>query len=149
MIKLDKKNFTLEFDVNALTELKKYQQKSGEFESGGILIGEIYIKSSKVIIKEVIISKKAKRSLFGVKIDKKEMQKKLEKRRKESGYTLYYIGDWHSHPEPVPTPSMIDKLSYSKIVKKVKILTNFIVFLIVGNHEDIQEAIQVETYFKD
>jgi len=149
MIKLNKEKFTLEFDDEALNQLKKYQQKNKELESGGILLGEIYIQSSKVIIKEVIVSKKAKRSLFGVKVNKKEMQQILEKKRHESGYTLYYIGDWHSHPEPIPTPSITDKLSYTKIVKKVKILTNFVVFLIIGNHEDIQKAIQLETYFKD
>ena len=148
MIKLDKEKFTLEFDDEALNQLKKYQQKNKELESGGILLGEIYIQSSKVIIKEVIVSKKAKRSLFGVKVNKKEMQQVLEKRRKESEYTLYYIGDWHSHPEVNPTPSIIDKLSYSQIMKKTNILTNFIVFLILGNNKNIKKAIHFDIKFK-
>jgi integrative and conjugative element protein (TIGR02256 family) len=147
MIKLDKKDFILEFDNNALNELKKYQQKNGELESGGILLGEIYLQSSKVIIKEIIVSKKAKRSFLGVNIDKKEMQIELEKKRIESDYTLYYIGDWHTHPEPFPTSSMIDRLSYNKIIKKAKILTNFIVFVIIGNHNDIRKSINIDVYF--
>lgn len=148
MIKLDKEKFTLEFGDEALNQLKKYQQKNKELESGGILLGEIYIQSSKVIIKEVIISEKAKRSLFGVKINKKEMQKILDKKRQESGYTLYYIGDWHSHPESIPTPSITDIVSYSRIMQRTNILTNFIVFLILGNNKDINKAIHVDIKFR-
>jgi len=147
MIKLDESKFHIEFDENAINELKKYQQKEGSCESGGILIGEIYLESSKVIVKEVIFSKKAKRSYFGINIDKKEMQKELDKLRKKSKYTMNYLGDWHSHPEPYPTPSFVDNISYKITLQKAKIQTNFIIFLIIGNNDNIYKSMWMKTYF--
>ena len=147
MIKLDEDEFNIEFDKKALLELQKYQQKNKEFESGGILIGEVYLESSKVIVKKIIFSKNAKRSFTGVNIDKKEMQKELDKIRKESKYTMTYLGDWHTHPEAYPKPSCIDKLSYKITAKKARIQTNFIIFLIVGNHENINDSMWIKTYF--
>lgn len=147
MIRLDESKFHIEFDENAINELKKYQQKEGSYESGGILIGEIYLESSKVIVKEVIFSKKAKRSYLGINIDKKEMQKELDKLRKISKYTMNYLGDWHSHPEPHPAPSFVDNISYKITLKKARIQTNFIIFLIIGNHSNIHESMWIKTYF--
>ncbi len=147
MFRLEESKFNIVFDENAINELKKYQQKTKEFESGGILIGEIYLEESKVIVKQIIVSKKAKRRYSGINIDKKEMQEELDKIRKESNYTMNYIGDWHTHPEQFPTPSCIDKISYKITLKKAKIQTNFIVFLIVGNHEDIHQSMWLKTYF--
>ncbi len=147
MIKMDEENFNIEFDDSSIEELKQYQQKNGEYESGGILAGEIYPKENKVIVKKVILSKKATRSMFGVNIDKKEMQEELEKIRKETGYQYYYIGDWHTHPEKHPTPSWIDNRSYKKTLKTIVLQTNFVVFLIVGNGDDIMNSMWIKTYF--
>lgn len=147
MIKMKKKGFKVEFDDTSIEKLKKYQQKKGEYESGGILVGEVYPIENKVIIKDIIVSKKAKRSFMGVNIDKKEMQEKLERIRKNTDYKYYYIGDWHTHPEKNPTPSWIDKRSYKKTLKTIVLQTNFVVFLIVGNGDDIMDSLWLKTYF--
>ena len=147
MIKMKKQNFRIEFDKNAIEKLKKYQQKNKEPESGGILVGEIYPKLNKVIIKDIVVSKKAKRSFRGINIDKKEMQEELEKIRKNTAYRYYYIGDWHTHPEKYPKPSWIDEISYKKTLKNIIIQTNFVVFLIVGNGDDIMKSIWMKVEF--
>jgi len=148
MIKLQESDFSVEFDDSALESFKQYQQKNGEFESGGILVGEVYLRQNKVIVRQVIVSKKAKRSLFGVNIDKVEMQYELEKTRINTNYQYYYIGDWHTHSEQHPTPSMVDNISYKKTVRKAVLQTNFVVFLIVGNGDDILDSLWLTTYFK-
>jgi len=147
MIKMKEKDFKVEFDDTSIEKLKKYQQKNGEYESGGILVGEIYPVENKVIVKHIIASKKATRSFMGVNIDKKEMQTELEKVRKKTGYEYYYIGDWHTHPEKNPTPSLIDKISYKRTLKTIILQTNFVVFLIVGNRVDIMNSLWLKTYF--
>ena len=147
MINMKEKDFRVEFDDSSIEQLKKYQQKNGEYESGGILVGEVYPEQNKVIVKDVIVSKKAKRNRFGVNIDKKEMQEELEKIRKETEYKYYYIGDWHTHPEKNPKPSWIDKVSYKKTLKTIVLQTNFVVFLIVGNGDDIMNSLWFKTYF--
>ncbi|HIP13461.1 MAG TPA: hypothetical protein EYG73_12180 [Arcobacter sp.] len=147
MIKMKEKDFKVEFDDVCIKALKKYQQKNREYESGGILVGEIYPSGNKVIVRHVIVSKKATRSFMGVNIDKKEMQEELEKVRKKTKYEYYYIGDWHTHPEKNPTPSWIDKKSYKKTLKTIVLQTNFVVFLIVGNGDDIMNSLWLKTYF--
>lgn len=147
MIKMREESFRVEFDDTSIEKLKKYQQKNGEYESGGILVGEVYPAENKVIVKDIIVSRKATRSFMGVNIDKKEMQAKLEKIRKNTDYKYYYIGDWHTHPESKPIPSWIDTVSYKKTLKKIILQTNFVVFLIVGNHDDIRNSLWLKTYF--
>ncbi|BCD67600.1 Mov34/MPN/PAD-1 family protein [Nitratiruptor sp. YY09-18] len=146
MIKMSK-NLKVEFDNYCIKKLKKYQQKNGEPESGGILVGEIYPKQNKVIIKDIVVSKKAKRSFRGINIDKKEMQEELEKIREKTNYRYYYIGDWHTHPEKYPKPSWIDKISYKKTLQNIIIQTNFVVFLIVGNGKDLTKSMWLEVKF--
>lgn len=148
MIKLQESDFSVEFDDDALESFKQYQQKNGEFESGGILVGEVYLRKNKVIVRQIIVSKKAKRSLFGVNVDKVEMQYELEKIRINTNYQYYYIGDWHTHPEQHPTPSIVDNISYKKTVRKAVLQTNFVVFLIVGNGDDVLDSLWLKTYFK-
>jgi len=147
MIKMKEKDFRVEFDDTSIEKLKKYQQKNGEYESGGILVGEIYPIENKVIVKDIIVSKKAKRSFMGVNIDKKEMQRELEKIRKDTDYKYYYIGDWHTHPERKPIPSWIDNTSYKKTLKTIVLQTNFVVFLIVGNGNDIMNSLWLRVEF--
>ena len=147
MIQMKEKDFSVEFDGSSIEQLKKYQQKNGEYESGGILVGEIYPTDNKAIVKHIIVSKRATRSFMGVNIDKKEMQEELERIRKYTDYKYYYIGDWHTHPEKNPTPSWTDKRSYKKTLKTIVLQTNFVVFLIVGNGDDIIDSMWIKTFF--
>lgn len=48
---------------------------------------------------------------------------------------LHYIGDWHSHPEPVPRPSGIDKASITECVRKSRHGLNAFALIIVGQAE--------------
>lgn len=47
----------------------------------------------------------------------------------KSGNTMDYIGEWHTHPEPDPTPSSLDMSEWIKICSARK---TSMVFLIVG-----------------
>jgi integrative and conjugative element protein (TIGR02256 family) len=141
------KGFIVEFDDTSIEKLKNYQQKNREYESGGILVGEIYPIENKVIVKDIIVSKKAKQSFIDVNIDKKEMQIELEKIRKDTNYRYYYIGDWHTHPEKNPAPSWRDKKTYKKTLKTIILQTNFVVFLIVGNGDDVMNCLWLKAEF--
>lgn len=141
------KKLIVKFDEDVIKTFEKYQQKSGEYESGGILIGEIYPSSNKVVVKEAIISVNAMRSFTGVNIDKKEMQKKLDECRKQSNFKYYYLGDWHTHPEKNPKPSWIDRISYWQTCKKAQLMTNFIIFIIIGNGDNIQDELWMDVNY--
>lgn len=148
MIKLDKDKFNYIFEQSVIDTFKLYQQKNEEYEIGGILVGEIYLENNTVIIKKALVSTNARRSFTGVDIDKKEMQVALDQERVNSGYKWYYLGDWHTHPERFPKSSFVDKFSYKDTLKKAILVTNFIMFVIVGNDNDMSKAILTEVYFK-
>ncbi|MGL4234767.1 Mov34/MPN/PAD-1 family protein [Tabrizicola sp.] len=39
------------------------------------------------------------------------------------------VGEWHTHPEPFPTPSMLDRMTWSR---QMKTASHPLIFLIVG-----------------
>jgi hypothetical protein len=53
----------------------------------------------------------------------------------ESRGTCVYLGDWHSHPEPVPHPSYVDEADWRRIVRTAKYGQPFLFFVIVGTDE--------------
>lgn len=36
----------------------------------------------------------------------------------DSGHTLTYVGEWHTHPENDPTPSFQDKWTWGRVMKR-------------------------------
>lgn len=68
-----------------------------------------------------------------------------------SDRTETFVGEWHTHPEPHPTPSGRDRTTWSGIVTKI---TNPVVFMIggwesswwgVGEHGGIVRAMPVDS----
>lgn len=55
---------------------------------------------------------------------------KLAKLRHKSGNTITYLGEWHSHPEDFPSPSVTDLRSW-----KVDFKNNLAVVAIVGRKQ--------------
>jgi integrative and conjugative element protein (TIGR02256 family) len=51
---------------------------------------------------------------------------------------LHYVGDWHTHPEAVPTPSRLDAASISECFAKSTHDLNGFVFVSVGKAKSIE-----------
>ena len=49
---------------------------------------------------------------------------------RESGRTLTYVGEWHTHPEAFPTPSFLDRTAWRRAGRRHK--TGPLVFAIRG-----------------
>lgn len=100
--------------------LYKYVQKSFfSKESGGILIGKENKSNKNIIINHITIplfKDKRMHNRF-VRKDKRhiELFKNLYIKSDE---TLRYIGEWHTHPEAIPSFSSIDLKNWKKISKK-------------------------------
>lgn len=85
-------------------------------ESAGVLIGER--RGIHVVITE--LSEPSKwdiRSRFMVDRISKHHQKVVDEAFKKSNGEWNYLGEWHTHPEDVPTPSMTDHSSWNKHLK--------------------------------
>lgn len=101
---------------------------AGKKERGGIFIG---LRRGPHI--EVADATLPMRSDFGTLISFKRAarghQAAALKRWRESEHTMDWVGEWHSHPESVPSPSSIDLHSWRGIVTD---RAAPMVFLIVG-----------------
>lgn len=51
-------------------------------------------------------------------------------RWKESHHVLTFVGEWHTHPEPTPSPSSIDRRTWTGVMKQCA--PNPIIFAISG-----------------
>lgn len=97
----------------------RYRQTGKECEAGGILIGREDKNNGNLIIEDATYPLK------------KDIRKRYRFYRKDKGHIDYYnkiykenngiyayIGEWHTHPEKFPTPSLIDKKNWKKIWNK-------------------------------
>ncbi|ENV09155.1 peptidase [Acinetobacter haemolyticus] len=94
--------------------LVSYRQLSDSSqESAGVLIGER--RGVHMIIK--MLSEPSHwdiRSRFMVDRVSKHHQKAVDNAFKKSNGEWHYLGEWHTHPEDVPKPSMTDYSSWHK-----------------------------------
>lgn len=82
-------------------------------ESAGVLIGER--RGAHIIISDLSVPGDGDiRSRCRVDRRGAHHQTKVISSFHQSEGTAQYIGEWHTHPEDHPTPSAIDKLSWSK-----------------------------------
>ena len=58
---------------------------------------------------------------------------------------LHYVGDWHTHPDPVPLPSMTDLHSISECLIRSRHELNAFVMVIVGT-APLPEALHVSVH---
>jgi integrative and conjugative element protein (TIGR02256 family) len=73
-----------------------------------------------------------KRSRFWFIPDQKRQNAEIQKHFKEQ---LHFVGDWHTHPEPTPTPSGTDLNSMRDCFKQSRHQLKSFVMIIVGQAE--------------
>lgn len=104
--------------------------KQPKFETGGIIIGYYSSDHCSAIISNVtgapLDSKLGRNSFFrGV----YGLSRHLENLWKEG---KYYLGEWHYHPESLPTPSTIDNQQMINISKNKKFACPEPILIIAG-----------------
>jgi len=106
-------------------------------EAGGVLMGR-YIKDTRdVIVDDITVPEAGDvQSLHRFFRAHEQHQKKLERAWERSGHTCTYLGEWHTHSEPNPSPSHVDRSEWRR-----KLMTDdfgsHLFFVIVGT-ESIQ-----------
>jgi integrative and conjugative element protein (TIGR02256 family) len=104
------------------------QKKWWQREAGGILFARIEGKDI-TIVEATSPRQQDKRSRFGFSISKEKAQDEICAKH-DAG--IHYVGEWHTHPEPEPTPSRRDEATMSSRVKESIHQLNGFVFAIVG-----------------
>lgn len=127
----DEDGFVLVEDRVLRVIARHRQLQGGTPESGGILLG--YRRGPHLHVAEAtapLESDKASRTRF-FRSAAPHQQAALTRWR-ESGGTMDYVGEWHTHPECNPVPSMIDTHGWEQIsgTRKAPML-----FVIVGTQD--------------
>lgn len=106
-----------------------------KIESGGIIIG-ILNPAEKQIIATDLTEPQAKDKCTAVTYKRSEYghQEIMDKLWEESQYIKTYLGEWHTHNQRIPQPSLIDRRNWMKISKR-KQNSEWIFFLIVGTEQ--------------
>ena len=112
-----------------LQHFARYQQlHKGQKEAGGQLFGTIVDKT--ILIQEATGPRKSdKRSTYSYIPDRKAEQREIDQ---YFAAGLHFIGDWHTHPEPTPTPSGIDLRNMHECVRKSHRALSGFLLLVVG-----------------
>ncbi|MFN0139986.1 MAG: Mov34/MPN/PAD-1 family protein [Pyrinomonadaceae bacterium] len=126
-----------------LEELLSFRQlENSTPESGGMILGRIIRDSNDVVIDEITTPDKAdKKSRFSFFRRRENAQRQVKKAWSKSKGTCLYLGEWHTHPEDVPSPSTtVDIPNWNRIAERAIYEQDFLVFLIVGRmHSNMWE----------
>lgn len=108
---------TLLIKEKTLNKIDKYKQLgSSDLEAGGILIGRILIENNNYIIDDVTTPMpKDTRTRHRFKRKSKGHQEYYNDLFYKSDGRCFYLGEWHTHPENVPSPSFLDKRNWKRL----------------------------------
>lgn len=112
-------------------------QKEGDFtlENGGILIGILNPADNQVVITDhTEAAETDKRSRFHFFRSQNLHQQIMDELWETSGYLKTYLGEWHTHDEDIPKPSVIDTHQWKKINRRNHNSKNLF-YVILGKKE--------------
>ena len=101
-------------------------------EAGGILLG--YRRGPHIHVSDVTVpTKRDVQRRFAFFRHATDHQRVATRRWKQSGETMDYVGEWHTHPEDDPSPSGIDLQHWREIAS---VAPRPMIFLIVGRQSN-------------
>ncbi|MCU1808237.1 Mov34/MPN/PAD-1 family protein [Cytobacillus firmus] len=109
------------------------QLGKGDREAGGVLLGRFIEGSSDIVIDKVTVPMERdirKRCFFQK--NKYDHQTIVHTIWEKSEGTCNYLGEWHTHPEPHPAPSLHDIREWKKVLKYTVCDSDEIFFIIIG-----------------
>ena len=124
----------LEISNHAISQMLAYvQERKCKPEAGGVLIGRYIRNSLDIIIDEVTVPMKGdRRQRFRFWRARKRHQQVLDQFWVKSGGTSNYLGEWHTHPEDIPTPSNTDIKNWKRHLKQDIFSGDALFFIILG-----------------
>lgn len=117
------------FEKSVLDHFDKWRQLTpGMSEAGGQLFGAVEEKCIKLIL-ATGPRRSDRRGRFFFIADRLAERREIGSLHKSG---LHYFGDWHTHPQAVPTPSGTDLASMADLFARSKHELNAFLMVIVG-----------------
>ncbi|MDO9141866.1 MAG: Mov34/MPN/PAD-1 family protein [Methylobacter sp.] len=126
---------SLNISKDALAVWKNHRQiNAKDHEKFGVIIGSCSEIKDEYWVESITTPFPNDRSTrYSFLLRDRNHQKAVDLAFVESGGTSIYLGTWHTHPELIPTPSLIDKMDWLSCIGKNPGRQLF--FVIVGTKE--------------
>lgn len=131
--------------INILETFTQNNRKAPE--SGGVLLGKL-INNQINIMKISVPTPLDKSSRTNFERSKISAQIILDYEFYNSNGQLTYLGEWHTHPEELPTPSSIDLHMLRDQFKNNNLMTDFLLLLIKGTKGFYIRVIDNKGYYE-
>lgn len=131
---MNENNYRVFIHQNVMQVFQKYRTQNIP-EAGGILLGQVR-KNEIYILKVTEPSRWDIRQIFSFVRKRKQAQRAIDIEFEKSGGRTIYLGEWHSHPEALPSPSVTDIRMIKQQFSKNEINEDFLLMLIIGYNQD-------------
>lgn len=129
---IDYCNLSISLSKEVISIFKKYVQNDIKNpESGGIMTGKVYENLVEVLNCSEP-SHLDKRSRYNYNRSHKSAQIYINEKFEESEGKEIYLGEWHTHPEDIPKPSITDIKNFNKTLNKNRLNSDIHFMIIVG-----------------
>lgn len=121
----------LEIQKALLDELYQHGLSHYPKEYGGLLIGRYTDDRLTAVIEKTILPKRYKASRYYFERGSEGLKEELEALYQQEP-KLFYIGEWHTHPNGLVDPSGRDKATMAQLIKDGNVFINNPILLIVA-----------------
>lgn len=130
-LRIEKIGLSLEIDGELLNYLLENGKSHYPNEFGGFLIGYYSNDNMHLEITDSILPKSFKASKYSFERSTKGIKKMLSNYYKENP-KKFYVGEWHTHPDNSPIPSLTDISAINAIINNQNSCITNPVLLIIG-----------------
>lgn len=127
----DKIGLSVEIEDGLIEKIRSKAAEHYPMEFGGILVGRYVDDNTCVHISEMILPSSFKSSRYTFERGTEGIKDSLEQFFCME-IPLIYVGEWHTHPDAAPVPSMTDILAMKQIVAAETVNIDSPIMLIVG-----------------
>lgn len=131
ILRIEKIGLSIEVDDELLNSLVEKGKGHYPNEFGGFLVGYYADDNKHLHITDTILPKSFKASKYSFERCTKGIEKKLGTYYKET-HKKFYVGEWHTHPDNSPIPSLTDISAINAIINNNNACLTNPVLLIIG-----------------
>lgn len=129
-------NRCFEISVDAWTVMVRFRQTALHLaEAGGVLLGR-HLRDESAIIVDAITTplpgdQRARTRFYRA---QRQHQAVIDEAWRTSKGTCTYLGEWHTHPEPIPIPSAVDRADWKRRLRTDR-YSDPLFFVIIGTEQ--------------